>query len=65
MRGSGDSSQKLAPLFQQAFRLGFEAARCGDEQNPYVKNSYLYHAWVAGWASWGRGWNDNSDLRWD
>lgn len=59
----GDTNfKKLAPLLRQAFRLGVEAASRGDDYNPYVPDSYLYHAWVAGWAALARGW-EADDLR--
>ena len=51
-------SKKLAPLLRQAFRQGLEAATRGEDQNPYVPDSHLYHAWVAGWAMLSRGWGD-------
>jgi hypothetical protein len=63
MYGNVDCSKKLAPLLRQAFRQGVEAATQGDDRNPYVPDSYLYHAWVAGWAALARGWNDTDDLR--
>jgi hypothetical protein len=59
-----DTSRKLAPLLRQAFRQGIEAASRGEDRNPYVPNSHLYHAWMAGWASLARAWNNNDDLRW-
>ena len=64
MRGDTNTSsfKKLAPLLRQAFRQGVEAASLGDDHNPYVPDSYLYHAWVAGWAALARGW-DADDLR--
>ncbi len=55
-------SKKLAPLLRQAFRQGVEAASRGEDHNPYVPDSHLYHAWVAGWASLARGW-EADDLR--
>ena len=64
MCGNTDVSKKLAPLLRQAFRQGVEAATRGEEQNPpYVPDSHLYHAWVAGWAALARGWEDADDLR--
>lgn len=63
MRGNTDSSKKLAPLLRQAFRQGVEAATRNEDRNPYVPNSHLYHAWIAGWASLARGWDDGNDLR--
>lgn len=62
-RGKIDSSRKLGPLLQQAFRQGVDAAGRGEDLNPYVPNSYLYHAWVAGWATLARGWDNTDDLR--
>ena len=59
-----DASRKLAPLLRHAFRQGVEAASRGEDRNPYVLNSHLYHAWIAGWASLARAWNNNDDLRW-
>lgn len=64
MRNKIDTSRKLAPLLRQAFRQGVEAASRGEDRNPYVPNSHLYHAWMAGWASLARAWNNNDDLRW-
>jgi hypothetical protein len=64
MRSTIDVSRKLAPLLRQAFRQGIEAASRGEDRNPYVPNSHLYHAWMAGWASLARAWNNNDDLRW-
>ncbi|MBK8533988.1 MAG: hypothetical protein IPL59_02040 [Candidatus Competibacteraceae bacterium] len=55
--------KKLAPLLRQAFRYGVEAANRGEDRNPYVPNSHLYHAWVAGWATLARGWSNTDDLR--
>lgn len=63
MRDTMDLSKKLAPLLRQAFRHGVEAASRGEDRNPYVPNSHLYHAWVAGWASLARGWSNTDDLR--
>ena len=59
---TNSSSKKLAPLLRQAFRQGVEAAIRGEDRNPYVPDSHLYHAWVAGWAALARGW-DADDLR--
>ena len=59
---TSSSSKKLAPLLRQAFRQGVEAATQGEDRNPYVPGSYLYNAWVAGWAALARGW-DADDLR--
>jgi len=56
-------SKKLAPFLRQAFRQGLEAASRNDDQNPYVPNSHLYHAWIAGWAMLARGWWDGGELR--
>jgi hypothetical protein len=64
MRGNTDYSKKLAPLLRHAFRQGVAAATRNEDRNPYVPNTYLYHAWIAGWASLARGWDDGSDLRW-
>ena len=62
MHGNTNScSKKLAPLLRPAFRQGVEAAIRGEDRNPYVPDSHLYHAWVAGWASLARGW-DAEDL---
>lgn len=58
-----DFSKKLAPLLRQAFRQGLEAAARGDDRNPYVPNSYLFHAWVAGWAMLAHGWCDANEFR--
>ena len=63
MRDNIDVSKKLAPLLRQAFRQGVEAATRGEDHNPYVPDSHLYHAWVAGWAALARGWNNTDDLR--
>ncbi|HOB61643.1 MAG TPA: hypothetical protein PKI41_05910 [Candidatus Competibacteraceae bacterium] len=63
MHSHTDSSKKLAPLLRYAFRLGVDAATRNEDRNPYVPNSHLYHAWIAGWASLARGWNDSTDLR--
>ncbi len=63
MHGNMDSSKKLAPLLRRAFRQGVEAATHGENRNPYVPDSHLHHAWVAGWAALARGW-DGADLRW-
>ena len=63
MHGNIDSSKKLAPMVRRAFRQGLEAASQGEDQNPYVPDSYLYHAWIAGWAALGRGWDNAEDLR--
>lgn len=62
MRGNTDFSKKLAPLLRQAFRQGVDAAARGEDCNPYVPESYLHHAWVAGWATLACGW-DADDLR--
>ncbi len=56
------TSKKLAPLLRQAFRQGVEAASRNEDRNPYVPDSHFYHAWIAGWATLARGW-DNDDLR--
>ncbi len=63
MRGNTDLSKKLGPLLRQAFRQGVEAANRGEDRNPYVPGSHLYHAWVAGWATVARGWDNGDDLR--
>ncbi len=63
MRGNIDPSKKLAPLLHQAFRHGVDAANRGEDRNPYVPNSHLHHAWVAGWATLARGWSNTDDLR--
>jgi len=63
MHSKFDPSKKLAPLLRQAFRQGVEAAMRGEDRNPYVPNSHFYHAWIAGWASLARGWDDADDLR--
>jgi hypothetical protein len=63
MYGNADLSKKLAPLLRQAFRQGLEAATRDDDHNPYVPNSHLYHAWIAGWAMLARGWCDRNELR--
>ena len=63
MCGNMNASKKLAPLLRQAFRQGIEAATLGEDRNPYVPDSYLYHAWVAGWAALARGWDNADDLR--
>lgn len=63
MRGNIDSSKKLAPLLRQAFRQGVEAATRDEDHNPYVPNSHLYHAWIAGWETLARGWDNANDLR--
>ena len=55
-------SKKLAPLLRQAFRQGVEAASRDEDRNPYVPDSHFYHAWIAGWATLARGWDDD-DLR--
>lgn len=62
-RGKTDASRKLGPLLHQAFRQGVDAASRGDDRNPYVPNSHLYHAWIAGWAALARGWDNADDLR--
>ncbi|MDS4021969.1 MAG: hypothetical protein RKR03_15925 [Candidatus Competibacter sp.] len=62
MRGHTDSSKKLAPLLRQAFRQGVEAANRREDRNPYVPNTHLYHAWIAGWATLARGWSDGGDF---
>jgi hypothetical protein len=62
-RGKTDASRKLSPLLHQAFRQGVDAASRGEDRNPYVRNSHLYHAWVAGWATLARGWGNADDLR--
>ena len=59
-----DTSKKLAPLLHLAFRQGVAAAGRGEERNPYVPHTHLYHAWMAGWASIACAWNQNDDLRW-
>lgn len=56
-------SKKLAPVLRQAFRQGVDAAARGEDRNPYVPDSHLYHAWVAGWATLARGWDDADDPR--
>ncbi len=56
-------SKKLAPLLRQAFRQGVESATRGEDCNPYVPGSHLYHAWIAGWATLAHGWDDTDDLR--
>ena len=58
MCGNNDASRKLAPLLPLAFRQGIEAATRNNAQNPYVPNSYLYYAWIAGWAMLDRGWSE-------
>jgi hypothetical protein len=63
MCSNTDFSKKLAPLLRQAFRQGLAAATRGDSQNPYVPNSHLFHAWVAGWAMLARGWCDTDEIR--
>jgi len=63
MHGNVSASKKLAPFLRQAFRQGLEAASRNDDQNPYVPNSHLYHAWIAGWAMLARGWWDGGELR--
>lgn len=63
MSGNTDSSKKLAPLLPQAFRQGLEAAKCKDDCNPYVPNTYFYHAWIAGWAMLADGWWDGGELQ--
>ena len=60
--GNMNAYMKLAPLLRQAFRQGVDAATRGEDRNPYVPNSYLHHAWVAGWATLARGW-DADDLQ--
>lgn len=62
-RRTTDASKKLNPLLRQAFRQGVDAAGRGEERNPYVPNSYLHHAWIAGWATLARGWDNADDLR--
>jgi hypothetical protein len=62
-RGKTDASRKLSPLLRQAFRQGVAAASHGEDRNPYVPNSYLHHAWIAGWATLARGWDNADDLR--
>jgi len=62
MYGNMNAYKKLAPLLRQAFRQGVDAAARGEEHNPYVPDSYLHHAWVAGWATLARGW-DADDLQ--
>ncbi|MBL8251776.1 MAG: hypothetical protein JNK31_08920 [Candidatus Competibacter sp.] len=58
MGGTTDFPKMLAPLLPQAFRQGIEAARRNDDRNPYVPDTYFYHAWIAGWAMLPRGWCD-------
>ncbi|MER2513722.1 MAG: hypothetical protein ABTQ25_15100 [Nitrosomonas ureae] len=58
-----DLSKKLAPLLPQAFRQGVEAATHHDDCNPYAPNSYLYHAWIAGWATLGYTWPEDNKPR--
>ena len=62
MYDNAEYSKKLAPLLRQAFRQGVEAASRGEDCNPYVPDSHLYHAWIAGWAALARGW-EADDLR--
>jgi hypothetical protein len=62
MCGTTDVSKKLAPLLRLAFRQGLAAATRNDDRNPYVPNSHLYHAWIAGWAMTARGWCDDFRL---
>ena len=62
MRGNMNAYKKLAPLLRQAFRQGVDAATRGEDRTPYVPNSHLHHAWVAGWATLARGW-DADDLQ--
>ena len=64
MRSTIDVSRKLAPLLRQAFRQGVAAASRGEDRNPYVPNSHLYHAWMAGWASLALACNNSDDLLW-
>lgn len=63
MNGHTDFSKKLAPLLHSTFRQGLEAASRGEDRNPYVPDSHLHHAWVAGWAALARGWDNVEDLR--
>ncbi len=61
MYGDMKTCKKLAPLLRQAFRQGIEAASQGQDRNPYVPNSYLYQAWMAGWAAPALGWDEAED----